>query len=104
MEQLKAAGVPAGRVLNTEDIYEDPNLNARDYNHRLPHPRMISWRQPRTPWRSMTDVRLPQTPAPLFGQHNHEILGGLLGKSEAEIARLYEISVCSDAPVNPGIG
>ena len=41
-------------------------------------------------------------PAPTFGQHNEDILGKLLGISEAQIAKLYEIGVLGKEPVTPG--
>lgn len=104
MENLQRLGVPAGRVLDTFDIHDDPQLNARGYWCYLPHPRMDPWRQPVSSWRLVEANPTLKMHAPLFGQHNHEILGGLLGKSEAEIARLYELGVCADAPVNPGVG
>jgi crotonobetainyl-CoA:carnitine CoA-transferase CaiB-like acyl-CoA transferase len=42
--------------------------------------------------------------APLFGEHNREILCGLLGHAEAELAELEAAGVIGYAPVNPGIG
>ncbi|MDZ7729633.1 MAG: CoA transferase [Dehalococcoidia bacterium] len=51
MEQLQAAGVPAGRVLNTKDIHDDRHLEARGYWVYLPHPKMHPWRQPASSWR-----------------------------------------------------
>ena len=65
---------------------------------------MEPWRQPRQHWRLVEANPTLRMHAPLFGQHNHEILGGLLGKTDAEIAALYELGVCADAPVNPGVG
>ena len=38
-------------------------------------------------------------PAPDFGMHNEEILGGLLGLSEQEQAALAEAGVTATAPV-----
>jgi crotonobetainyl-CoA:carnitine CoA-transferase CaiB-like acyl-CoA transferase len=40
----------------------------------------------------------PDVHAPLFGQHNREIFGGLLGLSNEEIDGLYARGVTSDAP------
>lgn len=104
MERLAKAGVPAGRVLNTVDIHNDPHLEARGYWVELPHPKMATWKQPRSAWQLKEAAPTPRRHAPLFGEHNREILGGLLGLSDAEIAALAEAEVISEAPVNPGVG
>ena len=104
MERLAKAGVPAGRVLNTVDIHNDPHLEARGYWVELPHPRMAPWKQPRASWQFKEAQPAMKRHAPLFGEHNREILSGLLGLSDAEIAELERLEVIADAPVNPGIG
>ena len=104
MERLAKAGVPAGRVLNTVDIHNDPHLEARGYWVELPHPRMAPWKQPRASWQFKEAQPAMKRHAPLFGEHNREILSGLLGLTDAEIAELERLEVIADAPVNPGIG
>lgn len=104
MERLAKAGVPAGRVLNTVDIHNDPHLEARGYWVELPHPRMAPWKQPRASWQFKEAQPAMKRHAPLFGEHNREILSGLLGLSDAEIAELERLEVIAGAPVNPGIG
>ncbi len=104
METLQAAGVPAGRVLDTKEIHDDPNLVARGYWVRLPHPRMHSWRQPASAWRLVEANPQLRRHAPLFGEHNREILGGLLRLTDEEIAALEAAGIIADAPVNPGVG
>ena len=37
-------------------------------------------------------------PAPTLGQHNHEVLSGVLGLDDAEIARLAEKKVIGTRP------
>ncbi|MCC6959378.1 MAG: CoA transferase [Dehalococcoidia bacterium] len=104
MERLAKAGVPAGRVLNTVDIHNDPHLEARGYWVELPHPRMAPWKQPRASWQFKEAQPAMKRHAPLFGEHNREILSGLMGLSDAEIAELERLEVIAGAPVNPGIG
>jgi crotonobetainyl-CoA:carnitine CoA-transferase CaiB-like acyl-CoA transferase len=104
MLALQAAGVPAGRVLDTKEIHDDPHLAARGYWVRLPHPLMTPWRQPSASWRLVEANPQLRRHAPLFGEHNREILGGLLGMSAGEIGALEAAGVIADAPVNPGVG
>ena len=104
MEQLQAAGVPAGRVLDTVAIHDDPHLAARGYWVRLPHPKMHSWRQPASAWRLIEANPHLRRHAPLFGEHNAEILQGLLQVSDAEMAELEAAGVIGTAPLNPTAG
>ncbi len=101
MENLQRLGVPAGRVLDTRDIHEDPQLNSRGFWQYLPHPKMHPWRQPAVHWRLIEANPTYRKYAPSFGEHNREILGGLLGYSDSEIDAFYASGVCSDAPVIP---
>lgn len=104
MESLQAVGVPAGRVLNSHDIHDDQNLNARGFWVALPHPKMEPWRQPSSSWRFVEANPRLRRHAPLFGEHNDEVLRGLLGLGATDMASLAEAGVIADAPVNPGVG
>ncbi len=105
MEVLQANGIPAGRVLDTDAIHHDPHLTARGYWVELPHPAMDHpWRQPSTSWHLVEANPHLRRHAPLFGEHNHEILAGLLGLSDGEIADLEASDVIATAPVNPTVG
>ncbi len=97
---LQDMGIPAAPVIDTEAIHDDPNLVAREFWVTLPHPRMKPWRQPRSPWRLMEANPRPRRHAPLFGEHNEETLGGLLGLSQEEIAELEAAGIVGRAPVN----
>ena len=104
LERLAELRVPAGRVLNTVDIHNDAHLNERGFWVELPHPRMAPWKQPRGAWQCREARPRPKRHAPLFGEHNDEILRGLLGLGDAEMAELERAGVIADAPVNPGVG
>jgi len=71
-------------------LHRDENLEAFGFWHWLDHPQMgpspyegLEHRLSRTPG----ELR---SPAPVLGQHNEEILGGMLGMSAAEIERLKQ--------------
>jgi crotonobetainyl-CoA:carnitine CoA-transferase CaiB-like acyl-CoA transferase len=103
MEALQAAGVPAGRVLDTGTIHDDLQLLHRDFWVYLPHPKMIRYKQQGIPWRLVDAEPVPRRHAPFFGEHNAEILAEL-GIGEEERAALTERAVIADAPINPGVG
>ncbi len=85
---LQAAGVSAYPVQNCVDLHNDENLEAFDFWHWLEHKEMGP-----SPYEGLQH-RLSETPgelrsaAPVLGQHNDEVLGGMLGLSQAEIAQL----------------
>ncbi|MDP9461823.1 MAG: CoA transferase, partial [Actinomycetota bacterium] len=87
--RLQAAGVPAGLVQDAADVVDgDPQLQARDHWVRLDHPEMGRTLYNAPPFRlTGTPVTLSR-PAPLLGQHTHEICRDVLGLDDAEIARL----------------
>jgi len=104
METLQTAGIPAGRVLDTDAIHDDPHLTARGYWVRLPHPKMHSWRQPSTTWRLVEANPHLRRHAPLFGEHNEEILCGLLGLPASELPSLESAGIIGTQPINPTVG
>ena len=90
---LQAVGVSAYPVQNCLDLHHDENLRAFGYWHWLDHATMgpspyegLQHRLSRTPG----ELR---TPAPFLGQHNEEVLSGLLGMSAAEIEQLKQEKV-----------
>jgi crotonobetainyl-CoA:carnitine CoA-transferase CaiB-like acyl-CoA transferase len=96
--------VPAGRVLDTGAVLDDPHLLARDFWVHLPHPLMRRHKQFTSPWRFTEAGTVVRRHSPLFGEHNREILGGVLGLSDEELADLTASAVIGDRPLNPGVG
>jgi crotonobetainyl-CoA:carnitine CoA-transferase CaiB-like acyl-CoA transferase len=101
---LQARSIPAARMLDSDSIHWDPHLLARDYWDFMPHPSMAPCAQPAPAWRLLEANPRPRRPAPRFGEHNREILCGLLGLSDAELAELTKAGVISDAPIGAGVG
>ncbi len=91
--KLQAAGVASYRVQNCVDLHQDENLEAFDFWHWLEHKEMGP-----SPYEGLQH-RLGRTPgelrsaAPILGQHNQEVLGGMLGLSATEIEQLQKENV-----------
>ena len=96
-EALQEAGVPAGPVLANWEIVSDPHLFERGYFVDIVHPDTGHHRWDGFPWRLSRTPACVRRPAPLFAEHNDEILGEL-GLSPEEIARLREDEVIGDEP------
>ena len=94
---LQQHGVPAGHVANDKDIYDDPHLEARGFFQWMEHPECGRHRYPGHPF-TYANTRLRfDSAAPLLGQHNDLVYRQLLGKPEAEIARLTELGHIGDS-------
>jgi formyl-CoA transferase len=92
MEALGRAEVPAGAVLSTTDISNDPYLRKRGVMVEIEHPTRGKLVIPGNSIR-LSDSQVPIQPAPLLGQHNEEIYTGLLGLSLEELAQLQQMGV-----------
>jgi formyl-CoA transferase len=85
---MEAHGVPAGKIYKAPDMLDDPHFRAREAIVRVEHPEFANiWMQNVFPRLSDTPGRIAWAGEPL-GAHNDEIYGGLLGKSDDEIAAL----------------
>ena len=74
LNRLEAAGVPAGPVLNVNEMHQDPHTLARDMVVDLPHSKLGTVKSIGLP------VKFSETPgrvvsgAPVYGQHTREVL------------------------------
>ena len=94
MEALESAGVPCAPVNTIDRVFDDPQVEARGMQIRMPHPlagedvRLVG-----------SPIRLSRTPVsyrrapPTLGQHTDEVLAEVLDLSEGERAALREEGV-----------
>lgn len=94
MQQLKAAGVPAGPVLSVAEMHAHPQTLARDMVVELDHPSVGTVRSLGLPVKFSRTPGAVETAAPLYGQHNVEVLREL-GLDEQEITELRNKGVLS---------
>ena len=87
VDRLTAAGVGAAVVARGEDLHRDPHLAARGHLRVMEHP-VMGARTHSAPSFRLSEMELDHRRAPLFGEHEEEVYGGLLGMSSGEIERL----------------
>ena len=81
---LDAAGVPAGPILNIDELLADPHLNARGMIVEIDHPVVGRVKYPGNPIQ-FSKASPVFNRAPLLGEHTESILKELLQCSEGEI-------------------
>ncbi len=88
MTALQAAGIASGVARLPIELLADPQLHARGFIHEVDRAFIGKHPQPSMPFREGADPFPIRTPPPTLGEHNREILAGLLGLSDAEIEQL----------------
>jgi crotonobetainyl-CoA:carnitine CoA-transferase CaiB-like acyl-CoA transferase len=87
MEIIGAAGIPAGAVLDTMELTNDPTFEQRGIMQTIDHPtvgpfKMVGW-----PVR-FSGSPPPVRPAPLLGANNDDVLTGWLGLGSDQVGGL----------------
>ncbi|MEC9288107.1 MAG: CoA transferase [Chloroflexota bacterium] len=100
MYLLQAQGVPAAPVLKGGEVIDDPHLESRGFWDVVNHPEAGTYKQVTTPWLLSNSPRTPSTPAPGLGEHNYQVLSGLLGLSKSEIDTLAQKGVIGNTPTD----
>jgi benzylsuccinate CoA-transferase BbsF subunit len=89
VEELCRAGIAAAPSRDDKDLYADRHLRARKAFVKINHPELGELELVGPPWK-ISDMELPTGYAPLLGEHNQEILQGLLGIKDDEMRALQE--------------
>lgn len=85
VDRLRAAGIASSPVLTVEEMWQDPNYAFRQVKQPIEIAGYGSEDVFRAPWRfSDFGARIDRS-GPSLGQHNHYVLGELLGVASAEI-------------------
>ncbi|MBC6441292.1 MAG: CoA transferase [Rhodospirillales bacterium] len=93
VENLEKLGVPCGVVNNFEQVFADPQVEARGMKFELPHPAAGTIPLVRSPVNLQGSPPVYNRPPPMLGEHTDEILRDMLGKSDDDIAALKEAGV-----------
>ena len=101
IEALEALKIGCGPINTLEQVFADPQVQARGVVVEMPHASGETVKVVANP------VRLSATPPaynsapPVLGQHTAEVLGGVLGMGDAEIAELKAKGITDAAPKPP---
>jgi formyl-CoA transferase len=89
MQTLGAAGVPAGAVLDTQELSSDPHLRKRGAFVTVKHPVRGDFVMPGWPVQ-MSGSQVEIVASPLLGADNHKVYQSLLGLSAGEVDALKQ--------------
>ena len=101
MQLLQGVGVIAAKLNNAPAILDEPHLQDRGYLQWLEREYVGVQPHPSPPFRVTADPIPITSPAPTLGQHNHDILGELLGLGAAELEELERQGVIGNKPRMP---
>ncbi|MBR1201965.1 MULTISPECIES: CaiB/BaiF CoA-transferase family protein [unclassified Bradyrhizobium] len=88
MTALQAAGVASGVARLPIDLLDDPQLDARGFIQQVDRAFIGKHPQPSMPFREGDAPFAIRSVPPTLGEHNREILSGMLGLSDAELEEL----------------
>ncbi|MFZ6849654.1 CaiB/BaiF CoA transferase family protein [Undibacterium sp. RuRC25W] len=87
---LETAGVPCGPINKLNEVFEDPQVKARQMQIDLPHPTAGTVKLVASPMKlSATPINYASAP-PLLGQHTDSVLQRLLNYDANQLASLKE--------------
>ncbi|MDA9489763.1 hypothetical protein XI08_11625 [Bradyrhizobium sp. CCBAU 11361] len=97
MLELQAARIAAGVARLPIDLLKDPHLSSRGFLQAVEREFIGLHPQPSMPIREGKEPYAIRAAAPTLGQHNAEILSGLLGLSDDELAQLQREGIIGTA-------
>ena len=90
LESLEAQGVPCGPINSIDQVFDNPQVKARNTQVELNHPLNEALPLVANPIKySKTPIDYPAAP-PLLGQHTAEVLADVLGYSEDKVQALQQ--------------
>jgi crotonobetainyl-CoA:carnitine CoA-transferase CaiB-like acyl-CoA transferase len=101
MAILQNAGVAAGAVRHPLGLIGDPHLEARGFWQWIERAYVGRHPQPSAPYREADGPVTVTSPAATLGQHNDDVLSGVLGLSKSEIDRLARAGVIGTEALPP---
>ena len=91
--RLRNVGIASSPVLSIEEQWQHPHYEARGVKHKVTIPHYGDEDIFQAPWRFSDFAAQVEKCGPGTGQHNEQVLAGLLGMSRAEIDELIRTGV-----------
>ncbi|MBI5500018.1 MAG: CoA transferase [Deltaproteobacteria bacterium] len=95
IKALWAKEIPSAPILSLDQVFEDPQVLAREMVVNVEHPRCGTLKMVGDPVKLTPKPAPGISPPPMLGQHTAEVLRGLLGYDDARIAELKSKGVVS---------
>ena len=89
----QAQRLPVTPVYAIDEVLKDAQFNARGFFQEIDHPVIGRVTYPGLPFKLPETPTMPQKPAPLLGEHNHEVYCERLGYSRQDLVRLREMNI-----------
>lgn len=96
MDILNKYDIPCGPILSMKEIAEEPSLRATGTVVEVDHPTRGKYLSVGNPIK-LSDSPTEVTRSPLLGEHTAEILGAVLGYSEAEVQEIQASGALGEA-------
>jgi crotonobetainyl-CoA:carnitine CoA-transferase CaiB-like acyl-CoA transferase len=93
VEALEALKIGCGPINKLSEVFADPHVQARNCVVQMPHASGEAVKVIANPVRLSATPADYRVPPPVLGEHSEDVLSGLLGLSDAEIAALREKGV-----------
>lgn len=90
--QFVEAGLMAAPSRDARDLYADPHLRARRAFVTINHPELGELELVAPPWK-ISGCEMPAQRAPFLGEHTDQVLAGILGLTDADLATLRDSGV-----------
>lgn len=94
MNIMGEVNAPAGFVMSTQDLANDPHVKLREMYVELDHPQRGKWSNVGMPLK-LSDSKPDFKNPPLLGEHTDEVLKELLGFNDEKINELRKLGVLS---------
>ena len=104
MEVLQTSGIPAGAVLDGQELLFNQHLQTRNFYEIVPHhptTGMPPLPYASRPWKFSETPQITPKSAPIMGEHNKSVFVDLLGYKESALSKWESEGIIGYGPTTP---